>query len=225
MQFVQKKLSQKMGMLPEIIFSERQKAKLAIEELSIKTGIALKYLEALEKGYYHLLPGEVYARQFIKKLAEVFHLNEKRLIGLWHKEKSVQLPLLPNSKQKSSALTNIWLTPVLIKKSALALILLALFGYLAWEIKNIFTPPELIILSPFSQTITLENSVEIKGQTEPESRLLINQQPILLETNGYFSQIVDLTIGLNIFTIASSKAHSKPSVQTISVLRQINANQ
>ena len=98
--------------------------------------------------------------------------------------------------------------------------LFALAGYLGLEVKNIFTPPELIIVSPANQTITAEPTVAITGQTKPESIVEINQQKIPLEPDGSFKQKVDLTIGLNIFTISSAKPHSKARVKTISIMRQ-----
>ena len=217
--FTQKKISQAQG-LPEIIKAQRLKEKLTLEEVSLKTGITLKYLEAIERGYYHLLPGEIYLQQFIKKLADFFKLNEKMLLAIHQKEKESQPALITIKDNKKNAVHNSWLAPFLIKRALISVMLLALAGYLGLEVKNIFTPPELAINSPSNQTVTTEATVEIEGQTKPESKVEINQQKIPLEPNGSFKQKVDLTIGLNIFTISSAKPHSKARVQTISIMRQ-----
>ena len=218
--FIQKKLSLSKS-LPEIIKEERLRNKLNLEELSFKIQVSLKYLEALEKGDYHLLPGEVYAKQFIKKLSKIFHLNEKTLFNIYQKEKQTQLPLLKlNEIIKNGKVTDSWFSPKTIRYGFIILILVAFISYLGWEVKNIFTPPFLEISSPLSQTITTNTSIEIKGKAEPETTVLINQQEILPEPDGSFSQTVDLTIGLNVFKISASKKHSKPKTITLSILRQ-----
>lgn len=219
--FIQKKLTSSKN-LPEIIKEERNNAGLNLEELSFKTQISLKYLNMLERGDYHLLPGEIYTKEFLKKLAKIFHLNEKNLYAIYQKEKASQPPLLKLdylTNKKNSSITH-WLSPKIIRHSLIILILLSLIGYLAWEVKNIFTPPVLTISSPLNQTITTSSSIEIKGQTEPETTTLINQQEILTEPDGSFKQIVDLTLGLNVFKISSRRKHSRESNVTISILRQ-----
>lgn len=218
--FIQKKLSAAHG-LPEILLSQRRKAGLSLDDLSLQTGISAKYLIALEKGYYHLMPGEIYLKQFVKKLADFFHLNEKMLLQIYQSDKNTQPALFEvKPKAKHPAIQGHWLSPALLKKSSVVLVLVALISYLSWEIKNIFTPPVLTVISPVSQSLTNENFIEIIGQTEPESEVYINQQKISLEPDGSFKQKVDLTVGLNVFTIASSKAHSKPRLETVSILRQ-----
>ena len=218
--FIQKKLTFSES-LPEIIKKERLTTGLSLEQLSLKTQITLKYLEILEKGYYHLLPGEIYLQQFIKKLAKIFHLNEKSLFSLYQKERKSQLPLLKVKKMAAAPKISLaWLSPKAVSRFLIATAVMAFLGYFAWEIINIFTPPLLVIEAPLGQTITTQSSVEIKGQTEPEAAVLINQQEILAGPSGQFSQIVDLTIGLNVFKIQASKKHSRARNATLSILRQ-----
>ncbi|MCX6785834.1 MAG: helix-turn-helix domain-containing protein [Candidatus Komeilibacteria bacterium] len=220
MSFVQKKLIGSKN-LPEIIKEERTAASLNLEEVSFKTEISLKYLQALESGDYHLLPGEVYTKEFLKKLAKLFHLNEKNFYAIYQQERAIQPPLLNMEYLAAKKRSNFfsWLNPKIIRLGLAGLILLSLFGYLAWEVKNIFTPPVLTITSPLNQSVTADASVEIKGKTEPETTTLINQQEILIEPDGSFSQTVDLTLGLNVFKISSKRRHGQDNNVTISILR------
>lgn len=218
--FISKKLTQAKS-LPEIIRAERLKHRFTLEELSLKTQISLRYLEALEQGHYYLLPGEVYTKQFIKKLAKLFHFKENALFSVFQKEKQSQPPLISfNQLTSNQRLTSSWSSPKTIRNGFIILILTAFTCYFALEVKNIFTPPFLEIKSPQSQTITTNSSIEIRGQTQPETTIMINQQEILQEADGSFNQTVDLTIGLNVFKISASRKHSKASVVTLSILRQ-----
>jgi len=221
MPFVQKKVGSGKT-LPEIFKEERSRAGLTLEELALKTQISARYLLLLEQGIYEKLPGEIYAKQFIKKLANFFNLAEKNILALYAKEKAAQLSfqeLLPTKPKP-----NFWhqlLAPKILKNLSISLIILALVGYLGLEIKKIFTPPLLQIISPASQTMTKDNSIKISGQTEPEATLLINNQEILPQPTGAFSATVDLTVGLNTFTISAKKKYnSRVSSYTLSILRQ-----
>ena len=218
--FIQKKLSSGRA-LPEILKEERLKNDLSLDQVSFKTQIATKYLEAFENGTYEKLPGEIYNKQFIKKLAKVFSLSETKLLNIYQAEKNAQLTfkeIQPKKTPPKKILT--WLSPKVIRSSIITILIVACFTYLGLEVKNIFSPPLLDIISPTSQTITHETTIQIKGQTEPEAILTINNQEILPQTDGSFIESVDLTMGLNIFDISAKKKHSKANTVTLSILRQ-----
>jgi len=218
--FIQKKLPTSKS-LPEILKEERINNQFSLDQLSIKTKISFKNLKALEDGNYILLPAEVYIKQFIKKLAKLYRLNEKVLQNIYILEKQKQPSLLNiNKNPKTKIKTNFFFSPKAIRYFFIIAVILLFVGYFGFEINNIFTPPKLDIYSPPSQTVTTNSSIEINGKTDPEMTVLINQQKILAELNGNFSQTVDLTIGLNIFTISAGKKHGKPNTITLSILRK-----
>lgn len=218
--FIHKKLSSNKS-VAEIIRQERQKKKLTLGEVAEQLQISLPYLEKLEAGEYHKLPGEVYLKQFIKKLAHFYNFSEKKILTIYQKERDYQLNFFrptPLTIPRRNILS--FLTPKFIKISVISLLIASLFGYLAWEVKNIFTPPFLEINSPPSQTITQNPTITITGKTQPEVSLLINNQEILIKPDGSFSQEVNLNIGLNLFAISASKKHSKEKVINLTILRQ-----
>ncbi|MBU1037093.1 helix-turn-helix domain-containing protein [Patescibacteria group bacterium] len=218
--FIHKKLSPSKP-LPEILREERLKNNLSLDEVSFKTQILVKYLEIIEDGLYDKLPGTIYTKQFIKKLAKLYSLNEKILLLIYQREKESQLtfPIMRPVKIPSKHLTA-WFPSKVLRNFLILILLLVCLGYLGWEIRNISTPPLLKIKSPQTHTITDQSNIEIIGQTEPEVSLMINNQEILPEPNGLFSKTVDLTMGVNTFTISAKKEHSKENTFTLSVLRQ-----
>lgn len=217
--FIAKKLTAAKA-LPEILREEREKAGLTLEDLSLKIQVSLKYLKHLENGDYDLLPGEVYALEFLKKLAKHWHLNEKAVQHIYRQEKNAQLVLPAFKPKKKFHAAAHWLSPRLIKQSVVGLVLLLLVSYLGWEIQNIYSKPALTIISPQSETVTTGSYLAITGQTEPETTITINQQEILAGPDGSFNQTVDLTVGLNVFKISASKKHSQANTVTISILRK-----
>ncbi len=219
--FIHKKLSSSKA-LPEILKEARWQSNLSLEEVSFKTQISIRYLEALEEGAYDKLPGEVYNRQFIKKLAKQYLLSETTLLKIYQQEKESQLSFKTLLSPEAPPAKHFfyWLSPKIIRNSFITILIIGCLTYLGFEVKNIFSPPLLEINSPATQTITHETNIKITGQTEPEAVLLINNQEILPEPNGDFSETVDLTMGLNTFEISAKKKHSKANGITLSILRQ-----
>ena len=62
-------------MIGEILRREREQQKLTIQDVEQATSIRALYIEALEQGEYDKLPGEVYAKGFIKNYANFLNLN------------------------------------------------------------------------------------------------------------------------------------------------------
>jgi len=65
--------------------------------------------------------------------------------------------------------------------------------------------------------MTAALSITVDGQTEPEAEIKINDEIILNNHNGYFSQTINLKKGLNNIVITAKKKYS----QEITVTRQI----
>ena len=67
-------------MIGDILRKEREKQKLSIQDIEQGTSIRAVYIDALEKGEYDKLPGEVYAKGFIKNYGNFLELNGEDLV-------------------------------------------------------------------------------------------------------------------------------------------------
>lgn len=67
-------------MIGDILRKERENQKLSIHDIEQGTSIRSVYIEALEKGEYDKLPGEVYAKGFIKNYGNFLNLNGEDLV-------------------------------------------------------------------------------------------------------------------------------------------------
>lgn len=66
-------------MTGETLRKERERQKLTIQDIEQGTSIRSAYIEALEKGDYDALPGEVYAKGFVKNYANFLNLDAEKL--------------------------------------------------------------------------------------------------------------------------------------------------
>lgn len=72
-----------MSELGALLKKARIERGITLEQLQDITKIRKRYLEAIEEGEYHVLPGSFYARAFIKSYAEAVGLNPDEIVRLY----------------------------------------------------------------------------------------------------------------------------------------------
>lgn len=218
--FIYKSIQTKMT-VAEKLANRRKEAGLTLEQINRQTGIPLKYLAALEDGDYDKLPGEIYKKLWLKKLAKCLGLDIQEIIKSSENENKLQLnftDLNPRIKFKSRKKI-LFLNPKFARNLLIGAIIIILFSYLAWEIKKTVTPPLLKINEPQNYLTTTSNKIIISGQTESEASLWINNQLILASPAGDFKQEVELSPGLNTFQITAKRKNSQENRLTITVIK------
>ena len=140
-----------------VLQQARQSKHMKLPSISKKLRIKEVYLEALEKGDYHVFPALVYGVGFLRSYAIYLDLNPDEMIARFHKETSdiKEEPLdMPRSHDAK----------ILPSFKIVALSLLGLFFlYLIWNVYQVMTRNPLSAL----QMPVLTESVEIVVPTEP----------------------------------------------------------
>ena len=204
----------------EELKNTREKKRISLEKASSETGINIKYLKALEEGSAEKLPKGIYGKKFLKEYASFLGLNVESLIESYYEEpegrdkkrdKAMFTQRVPRSHYFLSL-------PRIIKNTIITLALIVCLTYLGYSLKNIFSPPELSILNP-NDNITIEdNFINIQGRTEPGAEVIINGEPILIESDGSFSKELSLKYGLNTVSITAQKKYSRKNEQIKTIM-------
>jgi cytoskeletal protein RodZ len=63
----------------------RKNAGVSLREISERTKISMRNLEAIENGEFKRLPGGVYATSYIRQYARAIGFDEFELLGLYHR--------------------------------------------------------------------------------------------------------------------------------------------
>jgi cytoskeletal protein RodZ len=206
--------------LAEKIKQARLAAGLELTSVSKKINIPIKYLELLEAGEYHALPGDIYAKAWLKKYAQILSLNIEDLLVDFHIEKNINKKINDNYNPKKKHLNWIWLRPYLLRWIMIVLVAGVLLSYLVWEIFKIIKAPDLVLLEPATSHKTMAASIDISGRTEPEVQLSVNGEQILLDNQGYFKKNINLALGLNNLEISAKKKHSRTRYLQVVILRE-----
>lgn len=204
----------------------RSERRLSLNEISKSTKIQAKYLEYLENGEYLKLPADVYVKGFLKSYAAYAGVNEKALVKSYEREQRIQknIKKIENKEKfiEPLSLSKWAITPKIIIGLVIALFVFLGFFYLYREVDSFISDPRLVITSPQDGEEIEGRSVNVKGFTEKDSEVFINDQPVLASDNGEFGENVVLQGGLNVITVKSKNKFDKESVRSISVRSSVS---
>ena len=201
--------------LGQVFRRYREAEKIKVENIEKDTKISKRMILAMEADDYMNLPDDLYTKNIIKTYASYLSLDYNKLLNLY-------LTGRAKFKQDKAQVENpkkvkIYLTPQRTRNIIIAAIVLGLLGYLGFQLKKVYEPPQLTIFAPANNLVTSQNYIEVKGTTEKEARIFINEKEVYLDAQNNFSATLDLQKGLNIIKISAVNKQGKANT----VYRQI----
>lgn len=184
---------------------------VSLSKASKDLGVAVKYLEAIENNRPKQLPGREYFNFFLKKYCSYLKLDFLVLQELVDKQPE-------NHSTDEAKNFNLFSWSKFHRSFFSFIAIVALLSFLFWNIEAIFRPPELEIFSPTDGIITFERQLEVKGRSTKEAEVSINNQPVLVDSDGSFDALIDLQKGLNLIKISAKKRYGRASTAEIRVL-------
>lgn len=216
MSFTRKKLESS-KLLGERLRELRQEAGVDLHTFAEHVCIPEKHLRALENGEYAKLPGDVYVKNFLKKIARALQVDEQRVLGWYAEERAVaggidarlQSPGVPPQEIKESFSLSLRFLRLALFSAALLSVAL----YLGWQLQQIFRAPDLIVTSPENNLTLKERSVVVEGMSEPEAEVRVNNREIPVDREGGFRERVNLRTGVNTIRITAKRGRSTTAVE------------
>ena len=199
----------------------RKKRGLSLDQLAKKTKISKEHLQALEECRFCDLPeAEVYQKSYVKKYVEALDINSESFLQQYLSEETVERKTKhPSGNVKSQYLHNL---PIVLRYSLAIILVFSLFFYLGWQVKKIVEPPDLVIYAPLEGQVTEDFFVLLQGETNKEVQVAVNGKSIRTNEQGEFSEMIDLSAGVNTLVIEAKKKHGKITKITRHVtLRQV----
>ncbi|MDR9503571.1 DUF4115 domain-containing protein [Brevibacillus agri] len=81
-----------MSELGQVLQRAREEKGITLDDIQRITKIQRRYLEAIERGHFHVLPGHFYARAFIKSYAEAVGLDPNHILTHFQADLPAQPP-------------------------------------------------------------------------------------------------------------------------------------
>jgi hypothetical protein len=163
------------------------KKNISIEKLAAEISVNPAYLKALEEGDYASLPPEIYIKGFIKKYCNGVGLDYQKASYLFSKNKLK--PAVPLKRR--SLIAYPWFLRVASYRNLVLLIgllfITALLLYLVNVIYPLYAKPYLNLTNPKScPAQTNLNKFDIAGSIQPEGKIWVNEEEVLVDKEGNF---------------------------------------
>ncbi len=200
----------------------RNERRISLNEISKNTQIPIKYLINLEKGDYEKLPADVYIKGFLRSCAEYLNVNPNILLKYYEREKGIQSNIKKTSSSFQKKIINLPKIDFFTFKFKYFIILVLLVilssgGFFIYtELNKFISAPRLVVLIPQNGETVQKTELVLKGVTEENAKVKINQQPILVKDQGHFEEKIIIKKGENKIIIqAENRFHKKTEKQII----------
>ncbi len=211
-------------MLGDRLRLRREERKLTLQDIANATQIQKKYLLALEQSAFNKLPNaKTFRLAYVKSFAESLGVPSDEATEQFIREGGlsdivVRHPHAGIKQFPFASITSLARFGLLIGGTLL-------FGiYLTLQVAHIVRPPHLLVFAPFEGQVVNQPSTIIQGETEPESALTINGEPIMVNEQGRFETKIDLSQGVNTLTLSATKKHGRTTVLTRHLLAKLPKN-
>ncbi len=219
--FVTKKITNKKRTLGAILKSARTRAEVTLEQAEKETKICHKYLVALEDGNYSILPAEAYNIGFVRTYAQYLKLSPEKIIQMYREERAaIRVTFSPKTVTMAPRRMADWhflLTPKLLGVIAAIVVFGGMATYVFMQLRAFSQPPTISMNVPTEYTSS-KDTVLLDGTTAPGATVYINNEPILVNEDGSFSQDVQLSPGVNQFMVQAKSRAQKQSQVAVRVL-------
>lgn len=167
----------------DILRNARLDKELELLEISKKLKIPVKYLKAIESEDHKSFPQEPYLSLMVKDYANYLQLNGPETLSIFRRDYEQKKNITNNQSQKIS------FTPQLTFKILITLSVLIFSFYLVSEYLKFNRPPPLDVDWPNISTLQ-DDTLEVSGKTDPESTVRINNDLVIVNSDGSFSKRV-----------------------------------
>lgn len=200
----------------------REEAGISLAEIATYTKIKQSYLEKIEAGDFEKLPFDVYVKGFLRSYAKYLDLDAEKVIQQFNKEIGVRENVKKYQKKGKNKLNftvpNLTITPKMASIFFSVIIIIIGISYFYLEVDRFSKEPTLIIESPDSNKNIENSSIEIIGSTDFENKVTINNQPVYVDSEGKFKEIVGLQKGFNEIVIKAFNKFDKNSQKIVNVV-------
>ncbi len=200
----------------EILKDARLKKKLSLSNLERRTKIKKEFIYLIEKNDWDNLPEYPVVSGFVKNIAVFLDISASSANAFLRRDYPPK-KLIINPKPDIS--TKFSWSPKLTFAVGIAIITLAILGYLGYEYKKFTTPPDISIVAPKDNEIVNSVKVKVQGKTTTDVTLTINNQPIILDQEGKFVTEILITKDTKTLTFKAVSRSGKVTeiVKNISV--------
>lgn len=197
----------------QILRETRESKLLTVDDVEKYTKIRVELIEALEADDYSKLPPSTFIQGFIKNYSKYLNQDTEKLLAIFRRDYEAKKhpPIVLKSFSKPVGGRRIQITPSRVLALVIILVVVGFFGYLWLTYRQYVGAPPLSVTSPIDQQTVEIPAVLVEGKTDPEVKVMVNNQEIGLDKTGYFREEIKLSSSVNTITVTATSKFGQSS--------------
>lgn len=194
----------------ELLQEKRLALELTLETVAQKTKIKPEYLAALETSDFTRLPSATFAKGFLRTYARALHMNADTILAMFRRDFE--------AKESGEIIPRGLVEPVVKKTHTLSvtgilvtLATLAFASFLAIQLWSWRSLPHLKVLEPQNGE-TYGEKLTVKGVTEKDAVITVNNQKVIVNPNGEFSLDLLFPAGTHSVMVTATNREGKTTL-------------
>lgn len=198
---------------------ERERQSLSLRNVEQATNIRVSFLERIEADDGSL-PNDPYTKGFIHSYGHFLGLDGFRLAKEFNFNEGNELTEAAARLRPISA-PRVIVTPQLFLTLLIAGTLVAVAGYIVYQLSFLATPPNLSIYDPPGDKEIYTSTITVAGKATAGSDVFINDTLIATGDDGAFKSDVAIQPGVNSIRVSAKNRLGKSSEVTRSIIGKI----
>ncbi len=207
-----------MKKIGEILKEARRHKGYSHKDLENITKIKVDFIENIEEEKWKNLPSFPTVLGFIKSISGTLGLNEKMTVAVFKRDYSLSKP---DINPKKDAATKPGWNPRTTFILGIVLVVLSILGYLSFQYASFASPPKVSVESPIDGQIVNGNTVKVFGSTQLDVKIMVDNQPVLVDKDGKFFVDIGITKDTKQIVITAQSRSGK----TTTISRRIQTEQ
>jgi len=199
-----------MNTIGEILKKKRLSKKYSLRRIEELTKIKKEFIDDIENCRWDRLPEYSTVLGFVKSLSQYLEIDERKAVAVLKRDyppkKKDQMNPKPDIANKFN-----W-SPKLTFWFAFIFTFLLVILYLLFQYKKFVSPPDLVVNLPKENQTVLQNKVRVLGKTDNDVVITVNNQPVLVSSDGNFEVKLQITRETNEILV---KAVSRSGKETL----------
>lgn len=201
----------------DILKAARTEKGYTVDQIATYTRINKKYLDAIEQNEFHKLPPAAFTKGFLHTYASIVDVNPQTVLAIFRRDydQDDRGRIIPRSLVEPIRPAFPAITPSMLTVGLSVLAGLLIIGFFIRQIIQFSAAPPVTLAEPVHNAMLI-SPVTVRGSTDVQASVTVNNKSTTVDGNGDFSVELQLTPGEHtIIVVAASRSGKKTTVERV----------
>ncbi len=206
-----------MNTVGELLKTARLEKNITLDQIATYTKIRKKYLEAIEANDFGNLPSAAFTKGFLNTYSKIVGVNAQTVLAIFRRDfdQDERGHIIPRSLINPVKPAMPGITPSMLTVGLSIIAGILIMGFFIRQIILFSSSPPLAVVEPTENAILI-SPVVVRGTTDPEAVVTINNRSVNVGQTGEFTTDIVLDPGQHTLVISSTgRSGKKTTVERV----------